>query len=191
LQSSVGNGYGSFFIPRIGSRVAIGFECGDPSYPFVYGSFYDGQNVEYETNGEISSILTKSGHKIAFDDTENAQRIELQSSGDLNTHLSSGNFNLTVDQGDCKINLSNSTENGILTIGARELNITIQNGIARINAPYIQFQADSIDLNGNSIQLTGTTVHISSTEITLNSILSTNIVSTGPVNVVGLPVNVA
>jgi uncharacterized protein involved in type VI secretion and phage assembly len=55
----------------------IGFEFGDPNRPFVMGSMFHGKNSQGGgTKNSVKSIITRSGIKIVFDDSQKSLHIE-------------------------------------------------------------------------------------------------------------------
>lgn len=88
-----GEGFGSQFIPRIGSEVLVSFIQGNPDYPVIVGTLYNGQNkppFSLPVNNCKSGFVTRSvkngkkgeGHQLVFDDKENEEKAILTSSGD-------------------------------------------------------------------------------------------------------------
>ncbi|EJA1280786.1 type VI secretion system tip protein VgrG [Escherichia coli] len=85
-----GEGFGSQFIPRIGSEVLVSFIQGNPDYPVIVGSLYNGQNkppFSLPENNCQSGFVTRSGkkgegHQLVFDDKKNEEKTILTSSGD-------------------------------------------------------------------------------------------------------------
>ncbi|WP_208464005.1 type VI secretion system Vgr family protein [Escherichia coli] len=88
-----GEGFGSQFIPRIGSEVLVSFIQGNPDYPVIVGTLYNGQNkppFSLPVNNCKSGFVTRSvkngkkgeGHQLVFDDKENDEKAILTSSGD-------------------------------------------------------------------------------------------------------------
>ncbi|EDA3267907.1 type VI secretion system tip protein VgrG [Salmonella enterica subsp. enterica serovar Bovismorbificans] len=88
-----GDGFGSQFIPRIGSEVLVSFIQGNPDYPIIVGTVYNGQNkppFSLPDNNCKSGFITRSvkngkkgeGHQLIFDDKENEEKAILTSSGD-------------------------------------------------------------------------------------------------------------
>lgn len=70
---------GFVFVPEEGDQVLVGFELSNPSRPFVSGSLFHRQNGEGgKVNNNIKSIITRSGHTIIFDDTEDGESITIQ-----------------------------------------------------------------------------------------------------------------
>ncbi|EKD4346391.1 type VI secretion system tip protein VgrG, partial [Escherichia coli] len=89
-----GDGFGSQFIPRVGSEVLVSFIQGNPDNPIIIGSVYNGQNkppFSLPENNCKSGFITRSvkngkkgeGHQLVFDDKENEEKTILTSSGDF------------------------------------------------------------------------------------------------------------
>lgn len=99
MQPWAGNAHGSQFIPRIGTEVVVSFIQGNPDYPLVIGSTYNGMNnppFSLPEDKSLSGIVTRStggnsenkGHKLIFDDKVGQEKITLYSQRD---------FNLTIE----------------------------------------------------------------------------------------------
>ncbi|CAA0163255.1 type VI secretion system Vgr family protein [Tenacibaculum maritimum] len=74
----VGTNRGYVFIPEIGDQVLIGFHHNDPNRPFVLGNLHHADSAGGgQVNNNIKSIKTRSGHTIAFNDTERAESISI------------------------------------------------------------------------------------------------------------------
>lgn len=92
-----GLGFGSQFIPRIGSEVLVSFIQGDPDYPVVVGSVYNGQNnppfslSEKNKSGFITCSANDGdkwkGHQLLFDDKKGKEKTTLSSSGDFQLNV--------------------------------------------------------------------------------------------------------
>ncbi|HAH0618285.1 TPA: type VI secretion system tip protein VgrG, partial [Escherichia coli] len=109
-----GDGFGSQFIPRIGCEVLVSFVQGNPDYPIIVGTVYNGQNkppFSLPENNCKSGFITRSvkngkkgeGHQLIFDDKINEEKAILTSSGD---------FKLTVN----KDMISNVKHSMVLTV---------------------------------------------------------------------------
>lgn len=78
-----GQGWGTYFLPDIGARVLVAFEQGDPACPYVIGQLWSKAVPPPEVPSQAQSenhhklIQTRSGHRLLFDDTPDAQCIEL------------------------------------------------------------------------------------------------------------------
>ncbi|MCM8896822.1 hypothetical protein J2Q04_12915, partial [Tenacibaculum finnmarkense genomovar finnmarkense] len=69
---------GHVFVPEVGDQVMVGFRYNDPNRPFVMGSMYHGNNgAGGQDQNNIKSIITKSGHVLEFNDTNNSESITI------------------------------------------------------------------------------------------------------------------
>ena len=67
-----GDNRGFYFVPEVGDEVMVGFEMGNPDYPHVLGSLYNGKHnfgKRANDNNNLKSIKTRSGNEILFDDS--------------------------------------------------------------------------------------------------------------------------
>jgi uncharacterized protein involved in type VI secretion and phage assembly len=79
-----GNERGTWFIPEVDDEVLIAFTAGDPRRPVVIGALWNGVDAPPETmssNNDLRSITSRSGHKLTFDDTAGAEKIEIETQG--------------------------------------------------------------------------------------------------------------
>jgi len=94
-QPWAGNGYGAFALPRLGQEVIVEFLEGDPDWPIVTGSVYNGENkTPYalpadKTRWGIKSRSSKGGgasnlNELRFDDKKGAEEVYLHAEKDLN-----------------------------------------------------------------------------------------------------------
>ena len=76
-----GNDRGILFRPEVGDEVLCTFEHGDIQYPYVLGGLWNGRENPPDTDSQnnIKMIVTRSGHKITFDDTPVSEKIEIKS----------------------------------------------------------------------------------------------------------------
>lgn len=76
-----GNDRGILFRPEVGDEVLCTFEHGDIQYPYVLGGLWNGQETPPDSDSENNKkmIVTRSGHKITFDDAPLSEKIEIES----------------------------------------------------------------------------------------------------------------
>ncbi len=92
-QAWGGAGRGSMFIPRIGDEVIVSFLEGDPDWPLITGSVYNGANpplYDLPGNKTRSTIRTKSYprsngyNELRFEDKAGSEEVYLQGERDWN-----------------------------------------------------------------------------------------------------------
>ena len=98
-QSWAGKGWGTYFWPRAGDEVLIGFIEGDPDHPIVVGSVYNGVNTpKYSPNSPhytVSGILTRSSkdggaanaNELRFEDLKGKEQIFMNAERDYDLHV--------------------------------------------------------------------------------------------------------
>ncbi|EMV8789772.1 type VI secretion system tip protein VgrG [Escherichia coli] len=93
-QPWTGNKFGFQFIPRVGSEVLVSFIQGNPDFPLVTGSVYNGQNkLPCPLPGEKteSGLFTRStskggqdeGHRLSFNDKKGEEKLTISAQKDL------------------------------------------------------------------------------------------------------------
>ncbi|MCS2158551.1 type VI secretion system tip protein VgrG [Scandinavium sp. H11S7] len=93
-QPWTGGRFGAMFLPRVGSEVIVSFVHGNPDYPLVTGTVFNGQNKpplnlpdEKNHSGFVSrSSLDGSvedSHQLRFDDKKGEERLVIISQKDL------------------------------------------------------------------------------------------------------------
>lgn len=102
-----GDGVGLGFLPEVGSGVWIEFEGGDVSYPIWVGCYWRDGEQPSDLAPAVKAIVTKSGHKLLFDD--DASSITLSDpNGNQMTLDSSG---ITLTRGSNSVQISDSEVN--------------------------------------------------------------------------------
>ncbi|MFE9690606.1 phage baseplate assembly protein V [Micromonospora sp. NPDC005806] len=122
---SAGDNRGSWFIPEVGDEVLVCFGGGDPAWPYVVGSLWNGVDATPETisqNDDVRSLTSRSGIKITMDDTAGAVKLTLETPGGQK---------VTLDDGATTVKLEDSTGNslemapsGVTLTAASQLKIT-------------------------------------------------------------------
>ncbi len=97
-QSWAGKGWGTYYWPRVGDEVLIGFMEGDPDQPIVVGSVYNGTNMpKYDLPGHytLAGILTRSSkgggaanaNELRFEDLSGSEQIFMNAERDYDLHV--------------------------------------------------------------------------------------------------------
>ena len=79
-----GGDRGTWFIPEVDDEVLVAFTAGDPRRPVVIGALWNGVDAPPETMdsaNNVRSVTSRSGHKLTFDDTAGAEKVELKTKG--------------------------------------------------------------------------------------------------------------
>jgi len=110
IQPWAGNGWGTQFIPRVGTEVAVAFVDGDPDRPIVIGGLYNGVSAPIYSKSDAtkSGIRTRSSLKgdtskfneLTFDDKAGNELIFIHAEKDLTTEVEHDE-SLTVDN--CRV----------------------------------------------------------------------------------------
>jgi type VI secretion system secreted protein VgrG len=104
-QTWAGNGYGAWFLPRIGHEVVVQFLNGDPDQPMVVGSVYNSSReipFAQPANRTQSGIKTNSskngaGHNtLRFEDKKGTEEIYIHAEKDFNQQIKH-DLTITVD----------------------------------------------------------------------------------------------
>ena len=122
-QFFTGSGVGSYFIPEVGTEVAVGFIRNDPRFPVILGSLFDKTNQPYKpfsSDNNIKAILSTQKVKIEFDDEKKV--LTLATPGGNSIVLSDEDKGITLkDQNGNKIVTSSD---GIVINAAKDVKIT-------------------------------------------------------------------
>src|SRR5476649_288009 len=93
-QPWAGGRFGAMFLPRVGSEVTVSFVHGNPDYPLVTGTVFNGQNKppltlpdEKNHSGFVSRSSpdgsVEDSHQLRFDDKKGEERLVITSQKDL------------------------------------------------------------------------------------------------------------
>jgi len=147
-----GKDRGVFFRPEKGDEVLVAFEHGDPRRPYVLGSVWSKTDPPPADDGKRTKnnwrfIRSRSGHTMTFDDTANAEKIEIVGKGGqqkIVIDVSGKKITITCDAGDIEVKASagavkieaaqnlDMTAKGNVSVKA-EGNLTLEGKIVNIN----------------------------------------------------------
>lgn len=158
--SSLGAGKdrGWFFLPEIDDEVLVMFAHGDLSRPVVVGALWNGVDAPPDSNGgnnERRMLVSRSGHKVVFDD--DAGTITFTDGGGIGT----------VTIADDKITLETTGDaalfspSDVLTIKAQDVEMTAQMNLKIEASGNIAMSGSNVTLKGGSVlQINGAKVDV-------------------------------
>lgn len=126
---------GTWFIPDVEDEVLVSFESGDPRYPYVLGSLWNGLDRPPALLGEEGLnneriIQTGTGVKIILDDTPGQGGITLETPLGQSVTIKDGPG--TIECKDTNGNIVSMDVSGItINAGAK---VTVNAGMAEVNA---------------------------------------------------------
>jgi type VI secretion system secreted protein VgrG len=132
-QIWAGKGWGTLFIPRIGTEVVVSFLNGNPDRPIVIGTVYNAnQTAPYSLPGEqnMSTIMTRStkqgqaGNEIRFNDTKDTEELYIHAQKDLNIKVENNELLDVIKNREVLIREENDT----LTVEKGERIIKVDTG---------------------------------------------------------------
>ncbi|RDA61906.1 type VI secretion system tip protein VgrG [Hafnia paralvei] len=131
-QTWAGGKFGAQFLPRIGNEVLVSFIQGNPNFPIVIGSIYNGKNTppfELPNKKNISGFVSRSttdggpndGNQLYFDDKKGDELVSIVAQKDLSiiaknnisstieenrvTHINKGDEKVALNQGNINYDL--------------------------------------------------------------------------------------
>lgn len=158
---------GSWFIPEVDDEVLIAFVAGDPRRPVVLGALWNGVDAAPETmdsagENNLRSITSRAGHKLTFDDTAGAEKVEVATQGG---HI------LVLDDGNSEITLTHSGGAEIKIESSGTVSITALNKVS-IEAPSgLEISAAMVTVNAAMSKFSGV---VKADTIITNSVVSSS-----------------
>lgn len=139
-QTVAGNGWGHFFLPRVGQEVIVSYVDGDPDRPLVTGSVYNQSSTlpyaqpSMQTRSTIMSRSSKggtAGNEIRMEDKTGSEELYLHAQKDMNvsienalaTTVIAGNETHTIQKGDRTVDVQTGKETHTVK-GTRTLDVT-------------------------------------------------------------------
>jgi uncharacterized protein involved in type VI secretion and phage assembly len=122
-----GAGRGTWFVPEIGDEVLISFGGGDPDWPYVVGALWNGQDdppESMDSANNLKSIVSRTGIRIALDDTDGAVTLSLETPGGQKVSLEDGGSTIRI--ADANGNSLEMAPAGVTLTAASKLSISAQ-----------------------------------------------------------------
>lgn len=119
-QAWAGNGWGAFFLPRVGQEVLVSFLEGDPDRPIITGCLFNGVNLppyalpQHQSRSTLKTLSTPGGgggNELHFEDRKGEEEIFIHGERDLNV-LVKQTINEQANERAVKITANHSTSTG-------------------------------------------------------------------------------
>lgn len=139
---------GVFFRPEVGDEVLVAFEQADPRRPYILGGVWSKVDAPPPDDGDTEQnnwrfIRSRSGHILKFDDTEGAERFEIEGKSRIQRVVvddSGRKVSIQADEGDIEI----TAGQGHIEIAATQANVVIK-------ATKVQVEAQQIEVKGETM----------------------------------------
>ncbi|MFI9550367.1 phage baseplate assembly protein V [Nonomuraea endophytica] len=129
ITLDAGPAQGTWFVPDVGQEVVVGHLGDDRRFPVVLGALWNGQQQPPEQMdaraNAIRSIVTRSGHRLAFDDGEPG----------LVTLTTAGGHAFVLDDSAGTITLTEQGGTASITLGSDGVSIVADQGDITLSAP--------------------------------------------------------
>ena len=160
-----GNNRGCWFIPEPGDEVLVAFHAGDPRHPVVIGALWNGEDNAPESmdaDNNIRSFTSRSGHKLTFDDTAGAEKVQAKTQG--------GHVLTLDDAAGGTVTLQHTNGASIVIDVAGNVTVTA-NANCNINASVVTLTAAMVTVNAAMSQFSGV---VQADTVITNSVISTS-----------------
>jgi uncharacterized protein involved in type VI secretion and phage assembly len=140
-----GNNRGAFFIPDVGDEVLVAFTNGDPRYPIVVGSLWNGTDKPPETlssNVDRWIIVSKGGARITIDETSGSSLVSLTTPNGRLVNVSDRDNNIKVDDGtgnSVTLDAQGITINAAAKVSVQASQVEVTAGMVSVNAAMSTF----------------------------------------------------
>ena len=135
-----GPSQGTFFVPDVGQEVVVGWLDEDRRFPVVLGSLWNATQTPPETvepANDLRAIVTRSGHRLAFDDKD---------SGTV-TVRTKGGHELLFDDGSGDITMTEKNGTASVTVGGGGVTIEATSGDIALKAPAGKVSIEAMQLD--------------------------------------------
>jgi type VI secretion system secreted protein VgrG len=185
VQPWAGNGWGTQFIPRVGTEVAVAFVDGDADRPIVLGGLYNGDQkpiypLAQKTSSGLRTRSTPQGgtsefNELTFDDNKGEELVFLQAQKDFSGKVK---HDQTLDVGhDRTVTVGNAEritvgegrttqiteKDDTLTVAQGDLSVSISQGKATITAMQsieLIVGSSSIRIDQNGVTVKGMLINV-------------------------------
>lgn len=171
-----GKEYGNYWLPEIDTEVVVGFIQGNLNMPVVLGCLWNDTDTQptdiMNENNDTKTIMTKAGNKITFTDTEEKEKITVETPAGLTAVLDDEAKSITLQDKDKKNqvlidcdggNITLAADTAIkLTAGGTEV-LTAKSDTVTVKCDTVELKTSkTLTLKGGSAELSGTDVKVKS-----------------------------
>lgn len=140
---------GTWFVPEVGDEVLVGFEGGDPSWPFVLGALWNGSDAPPQAmdgggRNDQKVICSRNGIRITLDDHDGQEKLRLETPGGQS---------LTLQDGPGSVEIADSNGNSV-KLEAAGVTVTAA-AKATINAATAEISAATLTVNAGMTTFSG------------------------------------
>ncbi|HTZ07223.1 MAG TPA: phage baseplate assembly protein V [Gaiellaceae bacterium] len=150
---------GTWFIPDKDDEVLVAFEHGDPRWPYVVGSLWNGNDSPPESmdgagNNYKKVVCSRNAVKITLDDTDGQEKLILETPGGQKVTLQDGPGSVTIEDSNgnsVKLESAGITVTASAKVTVNASTAEISAGMLTVNAGMSKFsgvvQADTVIAN--------------------------------------------
>jgi uncharacterized protein involved in type VI secretion and phage assembly len=150
-----GKDTGVYFLPDVDDQVLVAFDQGDVRFPYVLGALWTSKRTPPETVDQQNTkrtIKSRSGHKITFDDSSDAEKIEIIDAKQKVTIVidsSKSTISIRADQ-----DVSVESANGKLTLSGKSVEVASQESLTLNAIGDLKLESDAkASLNGKTVEI--------------------------------------
>jgi uncharacterized protein involved in type VI secretion and phage assembly len=142
---------GMRFVPQPGDEVLVAFEHGDPRRPYVLGALWSTTDKPPADDGNTAKnnwrfIRSRSGHVFKLDDTDGAERIEIEDKDKqrrIVIDCSGSTIQIVCDSGDVEV----SAPSGKVKVDASQVEISSSGNIDVKASGTLTLQGATVNIN--------------------------------------------
>lgn len=154
-----GNNRGSWFIPDVNDEVLVSFAAGDPRWPFVLGSLWNGSDSPPESmdgsgNNNLKVLRSRNGVKITLDDQNGQEKMIMETPGGQKVTLKDGPGVIEIQDSNgnsIKLESAGITINASAKVNINASQVSVSTSMLTVDAGMSKFsgvvQADTVITN--------------------------------------------
>lgn len=151
-----GNGYGTLFVPEVGTEVLVAFLMGDIRQPVIIGALWNKKQKPpsgQDAGNNIRQIVTRSGHEVTFDDSQGKGKITVKSTAGQTLEIDDQKSSILVKDksGQNAIRITGGTSNDIeVKSGTNKITINNKGDISIESLKGIKLKSTQVSIEANA-----------------------------------------